>query len=213
MRQTYSVKTLQNCGFYVLHKLDVGDIYEKHPYFAHELEDALEMSILKQTKRRKGGVTEEGRKTSVDLSVAVGGLKTPPKAKFEKKPSFARLSGKYNVQLWSYHTSTRYFFLSLPPLIRPFYSSLSYLSPAAATNNVQRTAKRGLYRPPSRGARTRFHSCQPALKNKVFFIVHPLCSPSYLPIYLPTYLVSSITTSTLLPLHYFGQQLFSLCPC
>ena len=50
----YSVKTIKNCGFYVLHKLDVGAIYENHPYFAGELEQALETAIMKQTKKRKG---------------------------------------------------------------------------------------------------------------------------------------------------------------
>jgi hypothetical protein len=67
MKQTYSVKTIKNSGFYVLHKLDVGEIHENDPYFARELEEALEMSILRQSKKRKD--TNQQQSDSEKLSV------------------------------------------------------------------------------------------------------------------------------------------------
>jgi hypothetical protein len=71
MKQTYSVKTIKNSGFYVLHRLDIGEIHENDPYFARELEEALEISILRQSKKRKDTNQQQSdsEKLSVDSSI------------------------------------------------------------------------------------------------------------------------------------------------
>jgi len=51
--QTYSVKTATCCGLYMLCKSDIRRIYDGSPYFALELEEALEKAIQLQTKRFK----------------------------------------------------------------------------------------------------------------------------------------------------------------